>query len=74
MCVSVGKSISSLQISFNFTLKDSKCKIFLSLLLFILVYNKLAIVVNESTLLLLLCNAFVTKHYVTKFTTEWWSE
>ena len=62
------KSISSLQLGFNFTLKDSKCETSLSLL-FIFVYNKLVIVITECKLFLL-CNTFATKDYVTKFTSE----
>ena len=52
----------------NFALKDSKCKTSLNLL-FIIVYNKLVIVITGFKLFLVR-NAFITKHYVTKFTSE----
>ena len=54
---------------FNFALKDLRCKTSLSTLLFIFVYNKFIIVIAGFKLVLLR-NAFVTKHYVTKFTIE----
>ena len=66
-------TVWSLQIGLNFAFKDSKSKTSLSLLLFIFVYNKLVIVIAGFTLFLLR-NAFLTKHYVTKITSEWWIE
>ena len=50
-------------------MKDCKFEIPLSLLLFILFYNKLVIVIAGFTLFLFR-NAFVTEHYVTKFTAK----
>ena len=64
MYVSVEKAVCSLQIGFNFALKDSKSETSLSLLLF-----KIVVVISEFTLFLLR-NPFVTKHYVTKFASE----
>ena len=63
------KSISSLQLDFNFAFKDSKCETSLSSLLFMFVYNKL-IIINAGFKLFLLRNTFVTEHYVTKLTAE----
>ena len=50
--MSVEKTVRSLQIDFNFVLKDSKSETSL-IVLFIFVYNKLVIVIAGFTLFLL---------------------